>query len=376
MNRNKVLLVEDEASISRLFEYNLKKSGYETNVAANGRAGYELALTFQPDLIISDIIMPEVDGFQFRRKLMEDPTLKSIPFIFLTNKGEEEDILEGYNLEIEDYITKTSSPKIVIAKVASILKSLGKERQKVVGEIQQAADSMGAKVVPAEFPQFDSFDIKHWHLPFEGIPGGDFIDYYKIDEDNLVVILGDVMGKKWGAWYFAYAYAGYVRSAIRVALQSAEEFTASKIMARVNESLCNDEKFSEIFITLSIVIINKKKKQAQYCGAGDLPLIYKNAADKKVKRILSNGLLLGFSSDSTYEDMEISLDKDDLLILITDGILDSINANGEVYGSTRFLKLIETIDADKAIPEIQKTIAQYANDEFADDISLITITAK
>ena len=140
MDRNKVLLVEDEASISRLFEYNLKKSGYETKVAADGRKGYELALSFQPDLIISDIIMPEVDGFQFRRMLLEDPGLKAIPFMFLTNKGDEEDILEGYNLEIEDYITKTSSPKIVIAKVASILKSLGKERQKVVGEIQQAAD--------------------------------------------------------------------------------------------------------------------------------------------------------------------------------------------------------------------------------------------
>jgi len=376
MDRNKVLLVEDEASISRLFEYNLKKSGYETKVAADGRKGYELALSFQPDLIISDIIMPEVDGFQFRRMLLEDPGLKAIPFMFLTNKGDEEDILEGYNLEIEDYITKTSSPKIVIAKVASILKSLGKERQKVVGEIQQAADSMGAKVVPAEFPQFESFDVKHWHLPFEGIPGGDFIDYYQIDDDNLVVILGDVMGKKWGAWYFAYAYAGYVRSAIRVALQSAEEFTASKIMERVNESLCNDDKFSEIFITLSIVKINKSNKQAQYCGAGDLPLIYKNAADKKVKRILSNGLLLGFSRDSSYEDTEISLAKDDLLVLITDGILDSINTEGEVYGSTRFLKLIESIDTGEVIPEIQNAIAQYADNKFADDISLITIVSK
>lgn len=376
MNRNKVLLVEDEASISKLFEYNLKKSGYETKVAADGRAGYETAVDFQPDLIISDIIMPEVDGFQFRRKLLEDPILKAIPFIFLTNKGDEEDILEGYNLEIEDYITKTSSPKIVIAKVASILKSLGKERQKVVGEIQQAADSMGAKVVPAEFPDFPGFDIQHWHLPFEGIPGGDFIDYYKIDEDSFAVILGDVMGKKWGAWYFAYAYAGYVRSAIRAALQSAEEFTASKIMERVNHSLCQDEKFAEIFITLSIVIVDKNNKRAQYCGAGDLPLIYKNSKDKKVKRILSNGLLLGFSEDSEYDDTEISMEKDDLLILITDGILDSINAQGEVYGSTRFLKLIETIDADNCIPEVQKEISRYADNTFADDISLITVKAE
>jgi len=190
---NKILLVEDEFNIAKLFTYNLTKAGFYCEHANNGREGLAQALKNKPDLIISDVMMPEMDGFEFRKKLLEDEDLKSIPFVFLTAKGAEDDILQGFDLEIEDYIIKTSSPKVVIAKVSAILKSLEKERVKIVDEVQKAADTMGAKVVPDEALSFDGFKIKHWHLPFKNVPGGDFIDYFKIDEDNIVIVLGDVI---------------------------------------------------------------------------------------------------------------------------------------------------------------------------------------
>jgi len=186
---NKILLVEDEFNIAKLFSYNLTKAGYQCEVASNGREGYEKALTYHPDLIISDVMMPEVDGYEFRKKLLENEELRKIPFVFLTAKGEEEDILQGYDLEIEDYILKTSSPKVVLAKVSAILKTLEKERSKVVDEVSKAADSMGVKVVPEEFPKFEGFEIKHWHQPHKNVPGGDFIDYIKIDETIWLLFL-------------------------------------------------------------------------------------------------------------------------------------------------------------------------------------------
>ncbi len=80
-------------------------------------------------------MMPEVDGFEFRKMLLANDKLKDIPFVFLTSKSDEDDMLSAYDLSITDYIVKTSGPKIVTAKVSSILKSLGKERQKVVKEL-------------------------------------------------------------------------------------------------------------------------------------------------------------------------------------------------------------------------------------------------
>lgn len=366
-----ILLVEDELNIAKLFQHNLGKAGFKCEHANNGIEGLRLAKEIKPSLIISDVMMPEMDGYEFRKSLLEDSELKSIPFVFLTAKGAEEDILQGYDLEIEDYIIKTSSPKIVIAKVSAILKSLEKERVKVVDEVQKAADSMGAKVVPDEFPQFEGFSVKHWHLPFKNVPGGDFIDYFKINDDNLAIVLGDVMGKRWGAWYFAVAYAGYVKSAARFVLETAKDFKPSEILQKVNESVYKDERISEVFVTLSVIILDRKNKTAKYSGAGDLPIIYKSI---KPEYIQSQGLLLGFSQSGQYEDHEIKLNSGDEIFIVTDGITEARSNEGKLYGQERFLQFVNNINSQEdSIEQLKKEIFDFTGGNLEDDVSVISI---
>jgi len=193
-SKSKILLVEDEQNIARLFKFNLTKAGYEVEHASDGEEGFEKVKSFEPDLIISDIMMPRVDGFEFRKRLVADEKLKSIPFIFLTAKTSEEDILQGYDYDIQEYIVKTSSPKIILAKLKAILKSSKDQKSRGEMEVQAAAETLGATVVPEKFPQFEGYTIEHWHVPYKKVPGGDFIDYVQIDDDNLAVVLGDVMG--------------------------------------------------------------------------------------------------------------------------------------------------------------------------------------
>jgi sigma-B regulation protein RsbU (phosphoserine phosphatase) len=368
-----ILLVEDEVNIAKLFTYNLTKAGFKVEHSLNGKEALAVVYNIRPDIIISDVMMPVMDGYEFRRKLLEEPELKKIPFVFLTAKGEDDDILQGYDMEIEDYIIKTSSPKIVIAKVSAILKTLEKERTKIVGEVQKAADTMGAKVVPDEFPTFDGFKIKHWHLPYKNIPGGDFIDYFKIDDDNLAVILGDVMGKRWGAWYFAVAYAGYVRSATRFVLESTTDFKPSEILQKANESVFKDERISEVFVTLSIIILNNKTKTARYSGAGDLPLFFRSV-DGKADKFISEGTLLGFSHQGDYNDIELKLNSGDELFLVTDGIIEARNKAGELYEQERFLNFLQSINPQEdCVEQIKKEIFDYTGGEMDDDISVIGI---
>ena len=370
----KILLVDDDLLLIKLFKFNLQKAGFECETAQSANEALQIAKKLIPDIIISDIMMPEIDGFQFRKMLLADSDLKNIPFVFLTAKGEENDILEGYDLGITDYVLKTAGPRVVVAKVSAIIKSLGKERQKVVTELHQAADSLRAKVVPDNFPNFSGYQIKHWHQPYQGIPGGDFIDYFKIDDENIAVILGDVMGKKWGAWYFAFAYAGYVRSAIRVVLQTSTEFSPSQILQQVNKSVYEDAKVSEVFATLSIIIINKKTNELKYTGAGDLPIIYKHSASNEVRKIQSKGLLLGFASNGGYEDIKVKLEKNDFVFLITDGIIESRNKDGEQFGTNRLEKTIENIKiTDDPLTKIKNEFTDFTKAEFEDDISLISI---
>ncbi|MFZ1292007.1 MAG: SpoIIE family protein phosphatase [Melioribacteraceae bacterium] len=371
-NKNhKILLVEDEESVAKLFLYNFKKSGYVCEWAENGLEGYLAAKSFQPDIIVSDIMMPEVDGHQLRKRLLEDPALKLTPFIFLSAKGDESDILEGYDLNIEDYIVKTSGPKIVLAKINAILKSSQKEKDKAVEEVQKAANAMGAKVVPDEFPQLDGLLIKHWHVPFHNIPGGDFIDYFKVDSENLVVVLGDIMGKKWGAWYFAVAYAGYVRSAIRMILDSEHDLSPAAILDKVNNAIFKDERISDVFITLSAVCINSKTKLLKYAGAGDLPIIYKSETVKSVK---SNGILLGFKQTGNYQNIELQLKSGESVYLITDGIPETRMTDCDFFGEAKLKQTISEISAeDDPIDKIKNVFSEATADVFEDDISIIAI---
>lgn len=369
----KILLVEDEANIAKLFQFNFKKAGFECEAAGNGVEALEKLKTFTPDLIVSDIMMPVMNGFEFRQRLIDNKELNQIPFVFLTAKGEDDDILEGYELDIEDYIIKTATPKVVIAKIKALIKGKKKERSKTVEEVSKAAGSLGAKVVPSDIPAFENYYVKHWHVPFEDTPGGDFIDYVKIDDDNMVIVLGDVMGKKWGAWYFAVAYAGYVRSATRFAVESSSKLSAGEILQSVNRSIYRDERLSEVFITLSIIVMDRKENKALYSGAGDLPIFLKN--QNGVSLVKSEGLLLGFNEDGDYRDHEISLNKDDAVYLISDGIIESRNPEtGDPFGKDKLMFVIEKTPPDNdPIEKIKREFSDFTNGKYEDDVSLLCI---
>ncbi len=373
-NNHKVLLVEDDKNIARLIKYNLDKGGYTVQHAINGALGFELVNSFHPDVIISDIMMPEVDGFAFRKMLLNSPELKSIPFIFLTAKGEEDDMLKGYDLEIQDYIVKTSSPKIILAKLKSVINSSKTQQAQGENEVKKAAAAMGTKVVPDSVPEFDGYKITQLHKPFNDIPGGDFIDYVKISDDLFVVVLGDVMGKKWGAWFFAVAYAGYIRSAIRSTLNDITEFTASKIVQKVNESVFEDERISDVFVTLSILVIDKKSDTIGYCGAGDIPLFH--LSNGKVELIKSEGTLLGFKKNGNYENVNISLLPNDEIFVLTDGIIETRDIKGESIENERLIEIILEKGDNDSLPYIEERVAKLTNNKFEDDTTIICIQKK
>ena len=116
-----ILVVEDEASMVTLIRYNLESEGYKINSAKNGREAIEFCRTNRPDLIISDIGMPEMDGFELREKVLNDENLRTIPFIFLTAKTKSEDQLKGVQLGVNHFLTKPFEPELLLMTVADIL---------------------------------------------------------------------------------------------------------------------------------------------------------------------------------------------------------------------------------------------------------------
>ena len=117
----KIILAEDEPQIARLIEFKLKKEGYDVTWKENGEEALKAIKADKPDLIVLDIMMPVMGGYEVLRRLKEDENLKSIPVIMLTARAQEKDVVKGIDMGAEDYITKPFHPAELLARVKRIL---------------------------------------------------------------------------------------------------------------------------------------------------------------------------------------------------------------------------------------------------------------
>jgi len=121
MKPQRILIADDDEKILALLSSSLRKSGFVTFQAINGEVAFELTKKEKPDLILADITMPQMDGFELCKLIREDPVTEHIPFVFLTAKGELHDRVAGLNLGADDYISKPFHISEVIARIKSIL---------------------------------------------------------------------------------------------------------------------------------------------------------------------------------------------------------------------------------------------------------------
>lgn len=118
----KILITDDEEPIRELIKYNVEKAGFETVCAENALQAVQLARTHSPSLILLDLMLPDMSGLDACRILKGDEATKSIPIIMVTAKTEEADIVTGLELGADDYVTKPFSPKILVARIQSVLR--------------------------------------------------------------------------------------------------------------------------------------------------------------------------------------------------------------------------------------------------------------
>lgn len=121
-SKNTILVVDDEADIRELIEYNLKREGYDVITAENGVEAIEQAKKHFPQLILLDIMMPEMDGIEACRVIRSLPEFKDTFIVFLTARGEEYSEVSGFNVGADDYIAKPVKPRILMSRIAALLR--------------------------------------------------------------------------------------------------------------------------------------------------------------------------------------------------------------------------------------------------------------
>lgn len=122
MKKEKILLVDDEQDIIDLISYNLEKENYKVKATTNGRDAIEIAKEFQPDLILLDVMMPEMDGIETCVEMREVDSLKSTIIAFLTARGEDYSQIAGFDAGADDYIAKPIKPRVLLSRIQALLR--------------------------------------------------------------------------------------------------------------------------------------------------------------------------------------------------------------------------------------------------------------
>ena len=367
-----ILLVDDNPLFLKMLSQAFNKAGFTCKVAHSANEALIYLQNHAPDVILSDYEMPEMNGLEFRRSVLLVENLKDIPFVFLTGFDDETVMYTGLDLQAIDYVIKDTPIDVIIAKINNLLHTVSKQRELSELEIKKTVAALNIKAVPAKVPQVAGTEIDFWHRDYQDIPGGDFIDFIDTGDRYLFIVLGDVMGKKWKAWFYTFTYLSYIRAAVRFSAMG-EDNSGAAILQKINEVIYHDEGLQGILSSVSLIRIDKQTGQLTYTGAGDLPLLYYNGHSLQLNQIGSSGLLLGLLPDGNYTSQEIVLAEGDQLFIFTDGLIDIAAVDGSKSDYNLFATTLTAhLHNGQTFKEIKSSLErQSAN--LVDDSSIICI---
>ncbi len=357
---------------------------YVVKAAVNGMMALKIAEKQQPDLILLDIEMPEMDGYEVCANLKSNPLTREIPVIFLTARDQSTDEAMGFNLGAADYILKPVNPLTLKARVKThiALKQsmdqlhtaydvIKKHKERMEDELNVAREiqmSMLPLIFPA-FPERDEFDIRALLKPAREV-GGDFYDFYFVNEDELCFCVGDVSGKGVPAALFMAVTQTLIKA------RASDDPSPASIITRVNDEMAADN-HSSMFVTLFFGVLNVRTGAMRYTNAGHNPPLIKHGNGELERLTQRHGPIIGAVEGATFKQDQIQLDKCDTLLVITDGVTEAMNPQGELYSDPRLEEFLVKEDFPSAEAMVNNTLASVENyatgAEQADDITILAL---
>jgi len=380
----KILSVDDELDmevlLSQYFRRKIRKGEYEFYFAHNGIEALKILLEHKDiEIILSDINMPEMDGLTLLTKVneLQNPALKCI---MVSAYGDMSNIRSAMNNGAFDFATKpidlddlSLTIEKAIAQIDFIKSSQEEHTQlesikgdlAVAGEIQQA-------ILPRIFPPFpdveDKIDIYASMSPAKDV-GGDFYDFFRIDDDRVGFVIADVSGKGVPAALFMAVSRTLFR-----AMGSLGEPTGDCV-TKVNNMLCK-ESLDSMFVTVFYGIYNTQTGEIDYTNAGhNPPFLISDGTAKPLE--MTDNLAVGIIEDFKYKNKKLCLNEGEALVLYTDGVTEAFNAEKEGFGEERVAAVTAAMagrDSKDIVDAIKDSIQKFVeNEPQSDDITLLVV---
>jgi sigma-B regulation protein RsbU (phosphoserine phosphatase) len=382
MDKQQKILVVDDEPINIDVLTGLLKQDYKLIVAKNGERALKAAHSGDPDLILLDIMMPDMDGYEVCRRLKADESTRDIPVIFITAMNQAGDETLGFELGAADYITKPVSPPILKARVKTqlALAQSRKELQAAYATIKTQKDRMEVELnvgrdiqmsmMPQDFPSgpgCESFSL-YARLEAARELGGDFYDFFFLDESTLCFCVGDVSGKGVPAALFMAVTKTLIRSSASISRSTAA------ILSRVNATLSADNEGC-MFVTLFVAVCNIHSGKVTYTNAGHNPPHIIDASGNTVRLDKRHGPVAGAMDDIVYREDSVVLKPGDTLLMYTDGITEATSTSGQLFSEARLVGLLKQSSqqaVESLVGSIVSSVHSFEGDaEQADDITVL-----
>ena len=384
----KILSVDDEMDLELLltqyFRRQIRKGEYEFSFAHNGLEALTMLLKNKDyDIILSDINMPEMDGLTLLTKIneMRNPALKCI---MVSAYGDMGNIRQAMNNGAFDFATKPidlDDLSLTIEKAIEQIKYIREmqaehtQLESLKGDLAIAREIQLA-ILPRIFPPFPEneaqLDIAAQMTAAKDV-GGDFYDFFRIDDDRIGFVIADVSGKGIPAAIFMAVSRTLIRA---IGIRGG---SPAESMTYVND-LLTKESVDCMFVTVFYGIYNTQTGEITYCNAGHNPPYLLKAGGTVEVLPMPNNPFVGAVENMTYHEEKMQLEKGDTLYMFTDGVNEAVNESLEEFGDNRLeetLQKVTTHSCQEVIDAVTADVKAFVgNAEQSDDITMLVLKRK
>mgnify|MGYP001107058559 CR=1 FL=1 len=375
--RPKILIVDDSRTIVILINSILKED-YDTVTASDGLQAIEVNNREKPDLVLMDVEMPNMNGYEACKKIKEQSKNTFTPIIFITSKGDLQSIKTGLRAGAEDYLTKPFEPEELLARVQAVLRT-----KKLYNQLMEAHDIIDRErdtiariqqsLLCQELPKVAGFNFFADYQP-SSKASGDYYDFIQIDDDHLGVLVADVSGHG--------TPAAVIMAMMRVLLRSflTKVRSPKEVLETINRILCENQNLG-YFITAFYGVIHLPSRKMKYASAGHNPPLLIDYGTGSVQYLKTKkGFPLMINSQNEIEELETLLPPNSKLICYTDGLTEVRGRGSDMYGLNRLGKKSLQLGKSRNADELGQALKQDAKDfldggDFTDDFTLVIVEA-
>lgn len=382
-----ILVVDDNEMNRDMLSRRLDRQGHTVDTAVDGRQALDMIKSRNFDLVLLDIMMPEMNGYEVLEALRADESLSYVPVIMISAVDEIDSIVRCVELGAEDYLPKPFNRVLLKARIGASLEKkrlrdrqeaythqLNIENQRKTEELERARQ-IQLSMLPAASPNFLHLDFAARQETASEV-GGDYYDFFPLPNGKLLLAIGDATGHGVGS--------GLMVSMTKASLLAANETDLVALANKINHILNEIDLGLQLNMALLLLEISEMKDDVitiRACGGG-MPPIYILRADGSFEEIIVSNLPLGIVDEIYYAATEFKLTSGDAVILSSDGLVERFDHHHKLLGFDQLGEALMRINisgltASEILARVYQISHDWANGQpLYDDATLVVMRAK